>query len=141
MGIVFLIYRPFQAKLENFFSTKHRTGFVGAPGGFCQIGSEMAQQENPRQEKRPQERHSKEKGRRAANGGELPASRYSRGEISAGQAADRKGPTYNVGDVYVISRKAGLPLPDADGAFERAEFERAKRLFGGRAEKMRMAEG
>jgi hypothetical protein len=56
--------------------------------------------------------------------------RYSLGEISAERAADEMGPSYNVGNVYVLSREAGLPLPDADGPFEREQFERAKRLFG-----------
>jgi hypothetical protein len=57
-------------------------------------------------------------------------SRYSQGGISAERAADEMGPSYNVTDVYVLSRKAGLPLPDADGPFEREQFERARRLFG-----------
>jgi hypothetical protein len=56
--------------------------------------------------------------------------RYSYGEISAERAADEMGTSYNVADVYVLSRKAGLPLPDTDGPFEREQFERAKRLFG-----------
>jgi hypothetical protein len=38
--------------------------------------------------------------------------RYSDGEISAERAADEMGATYNVADVYVLSREAGLPLPD-----------------------------
>lgn len=57
--------------------------------------------------------------------------RYSHGEISAERAADEMGATYNVADVYVLSREAGLPLPDPDGPFERAQFERAQRLFAG----------
>lgn len=57
--------------------------------------------------------------------------RYAAGEIPAGRAADELGPTYNEADVYVLSREAGLPLPDADGPFERDQFERAKRLFAG----------
>ncbi|MDF0498247.1 hypothetical protein [Bradyrhizobium yuanmingense] len=57
--------------------------------------------------------------------------RYSHGEISAERAADEMGATYNVADVYVLSREARLPLPDPDGPFERAQFERAKRLFAG----------
>jgi hypothetical protein len=56
--------------------------------------------------------------------------RYSHGEISAERAADEMGPSYNVADVYVLSREAGLPLPDADGPFEREQFERGKQLFG-----------
>jgi hypothetical protein len=55
--------------------------------------------------------------------------RYAAGEISAGRAADELGLTYNEADVYVLSRDAGLSLPDADGPFEREQFERAKRLF------------
>ncbi|MGY3341552.1 hypothetical protein [Bradyrhizobium sp. USDA 4470] len=52
--------------------------------------------------------------------------RYSHGEISAERAADEMGAAYNVADVYVLSREAGLPLPDPDGPFERAQFERAR---------------
>jgi hypothetical protein len=59
--------------------------------------------------------------------------RYSHGEISAERAADEMGPPYNVADVYVLSREAGLPLPDFDGPFEREQFERARRLFAGSA--------
>ena len=56
--------------------------------------------------------------------------RYAHGEIPAECAADEMGPSYSVADVYVLSREAGLPLPDSDGPFEREQFERAKRLFG-----------
>lgn len=55
---------------------------------------------------------------------------YSHGDCSAAEAADRLGPGFTIADVYVLARNAGLPLPDADGAFERQQFERAKRLFG-----------
>jgi hypothetical protein len=54
---------------------------------------------------------------------------YSRGEISASEAADCLGPGATAADVYVLSREAGLPLPDADGAFEQKQFEHAKKLF------------
>lgn len=57
--------------------------------------------------------------------------RYSEGTITAERAADELGASYNVADVYVLSRQAGLPLPDSDGPFERGEFERARRLFIG----------
>jgi hypothetical protein len=43
--------------------------------------------------------------------------RYSHGEISAERAADEMGATYNVADVYVLSREAGLPLPDSKSAW------------------------
>jgi hypothetical protein len=59
--------------------------------------------------------------------------RYSHGEISAERAADEMGPPYNVADVYVLSREAGLPLPDFDGPFEREQFERARKLFASAA--------
>jgi hypothetical protein len=52
-----------------------------------------------------------------------------RGDISASNAADALGVGYNVGDVYVLSREAGLPLPNSDGDFEAQQFDRAKKLF------------
>ena len=54
---------------------------------------------------------------------------YSRGGISAEEAADRLGNGVTVADVFVLSREARLPLPDPDGPFERQQFERAKKLF------------
>ena len=55
--------------------------------------------------------------------------KYSRGDISASNAADALGVGYNVGDVYVLSREAGLPLPNSDGDFEAQQFDHAKKLF------------
>jgi hypothetical protein len=57
-------------------------------------------------------------------------SRYSRGDVPASAAAHEIGPSCSVADVYVLTCEAGLPLPDSDGPFERAQFERAKRMFG-----------
>jgi hypothetical protein len=54
---------------------------------------------------------------------------YSRGDISAADAAGAIGGGANVADVFVLLRAAGLTPPDPDGTFERAEFERAKSLF------------
>jgi hypothetical protein len=54
---------------------------------------------------------------------------YSRGEISAEEAADSLGKGATVADVFVLSREAHLPLPDSDGPFECQQFERAKKLF------------
>jgi hypothetical protein len=38
--------------------------------------------------------------------------------------------------MFILLRAAGLTPPDPDGAFERAEFERAKSLFTCRREKV-----
>lgn len=54
---------------------------------------------------------------------------YSRGEKSAADAASAIGAGTNVGDVFVLTREAGLPLPNPEGPFERSEFEKAKKLF------------
>jgi hypothetical protein len=42
----------------------------------------------------------------------------------------KKGYVKLTADVHVLSRQAGLPLPDSDDPFEREQFERARRLFG-----------
>jgi hypothetical protein len=54
---------------------------------------------------------------------------YSCGECSASEAADRLGRGATIADVYVLTRDAGLGLPDPDGPFERQQFERVKKLF------------
>lgn len=54
---------------------------------------------------------------------------YSRGERSAADAASAIGVGTTVGDVFVLTREAGLPPPDPEGPFELAEFEKAKKLF------------
>ena len=61
---------------------------------------------------------------------------YSRDDISATDAAGQIGGGANVADMFILLRAAGLTPPDPDGAFERAEFERAKSLFGCRCEKV-----
>lgn len=54
---------------------------------------------------------------------------YSRGDVSALDAAAAIGGDVNVADVFVLTREANLPLPNPDGPFERSEFEKAKKLF------------
>jgi hypothetical protein len=54
---------------------------------------------------------------------------YSRGDVSAIEAAAAIGSSANVGDVFALTRQANLPLPSPDGPLERSEFDKAKRLF------------
>jgi hypothetical protein len=54
---------------------------------------------------------------------------YSRGNVSALEAATAISSGANVGDVFALTREAKLPFPNPDGPFEQSEFEKAKRLF------------
>ena len=54
---------------------------------------------------------------------------YTRGDVSALDAAAAIGGGANVGDVFGLTREANFPLPNADGPFEQSEFEKAKNLF------------
>lgn len=56
--------------------------------------------------------------------------RYSAGEISANKAADLLGRGAMVADVYVLTRRAGLPLPRPPRAQEEAELAHALSVLG-----------
>lgn len=56
--------------------------------------------------------------------------RYSAGEIPAWKAADLLGPGATVADVYVLTRRAGLPLPRPPREREEAELAHALKVLG-----------
>jgi hypothetical protein len=56
--------------------------------------------------------------------------RYAAGEISASKAADMLGDRATVADVFVMTRRAGLPLPRPSREQEQAELEHALKVLG-----------
>ncbi len=56
--------------------------------------------------------------------------RYSAGRISAMQAADLLGAGATVADVFVMTRQAGLPLPEPPHAQQQAELAHAIKILG-----------
>ena len=56
--------------------------------------------------------------------------RYSAGEISASKAAAILGEKATVADVFVMTRRAGLPLPRPPREQEQAELAHALRVLG-----------
>ena len=56
--------------------------------------------------------------------------RYAAGEISAMKAADMVGEGATVGDVFVLTRRAGLTLPRPARVREAAELAHAVQVLG-----------
>ena len=56
--------------------------------------------------------------------------RYAGGEISATEAAGLLGSTYNVADVIIMLRQAGLRPPEPSVAEQRAQLAQAWKVLG-----------
>ncbi|HSU05192.1 MAG TPA: hypothetical protein VLI93_06435 [Acetobacteraceae bacterium] len=56
--------------------------------------------------------------------------RYAAGKISAAKATDILGEKATVADVFVMTRRAGLPLPRPPREQEQAELAHALKVLG-----------